>query len=317
MTIAQSRCNQHSGIVSFRDKERRSLCIISVNYNNARLLAECVVRSELALVGINHEFVLIDNASTDDSLQFLESRFENRDNVLVIKADANRGFGAGCNLGAEHANAEILWFLNSDAWLTDISGLREAIEYLARPDTGIVGTAARLASGTPCPQAGGELSFSYLFISSLRLGKLFRSLPAPLFQFLRRTRYIAPQTLRNYLDSFDHVRRESIYLSKSAGGASFLIRRATYLLLNGFDERFFLYDEDADLCARTINAHFKIYIAPKLVAMMFESATTSRLSWLRLKRIKKRSRVLLIEKHFVGLKRNILLLLTWITWPLL
>ena len=294
-----------------------TICIISVNYNNSRLLADCVEKSEHALATVPHEFVLVDNASTDDSLEVLHSRFANWANVRINQAKFNGGFGAGCNRGAAIARADILWFLNSDAWITDISGLREAIEYLAMPDTAIVGTAACLASGLPCPQAGGELSFSYLLLSSLRLGKLFRSLPPSLSRLIRRMRFFAPATLRRYFDSFGHTHRRSIYLSTSAGGASFLMRKEAYDALNGFDERFFLYDEDADLCARAVNARYQIYIQPRIVARMLESATTSRLPSLALKRIKKRSRTLLIQKHFAGLRKQTLLLLTALTWRLL
>jgi GT2 family glycosyltransferase len=291
--------------------------IISVNYNNARLLAECVRHSCAALEGIEYEMVLVDNCSTDDSYQFLQAHFSDRLNVRVVRSERNAGFGYGCNFGAKLAHAPVLWFLNSDAWIIDISGLPETLDYLRRSDTGLIGTAAYLPDGSPCPQAGGELSFTYFLLSSLRLGKLFRALPTPLGSLVKSTRNLAPITIRRYLESFDHGRQSSIYATQSAGGASFLIAGTTYEALHGFDERFFLYDEDGDLCARAIGADYKIYIQPRINVKMFASATTSKLPSLELKAIKRRSRVLLIKKHFTGFKKNILLIATALTWRLL
>jgi len=291
--------------------------IISVNYGNARLLAECVALSIATLGDLGFEYLLVDNVSPDDSYEFLKTHFRNDPRVRVVQTARNGGFGSGCNYGARLARSPVLWFLNSDAWIVRLEGLTEALQYLTRPETGLIGTAVALHDGTRVPQSGGQLSFTYLALSSFRLGKLFRMLPAPVARAASSAGVFAPRPLRGYLNSFSHADKANIFVAGSAGGGSFLIGRQTFHLLHGFDENFFLYDEDADLCARAIDAGYRIYVHPKIAVRMFPSATTSKMPSLELKRIKKRSRVLLITKHFSGWRRQVLRIVTSITWRLL
>lgn len=291
--------------------------IISVNYNNSRMLADCLDRSLEQLKAINYEIILVDNYSTDDSFEFLTERFSNNEAVKVVRSQHNGGFGYGCNYGAKLAISPVLWFLNSDAWIIDITGLSEALATAVRPDSGMVGTSAYLADGSPCPQGGGDISFVYLLLSSLKIGRLIRTLPSPIREFVTQLHVIFPGVGGRYLKSFGHVNERSIYQCQALGGASFLISKLVFDELNGFDEGFFLYDEDGDLAARAVKSGYKNYICPSIVIRMYLSATTSKLGNTELKRIKFQSRQRLIRKHFSGVKRSVLLLVTRLSWKTL
>ncbi len=291
--------------------------IITVNYNNAELLINVLQRTISALDALRYEIIVVENGSTDDSFRTLVQHFHAHPYIRVIASGRNGGFGSGCNTGAKYAKAPILWFLNSDAWVSSKAGLEQALELTRQESTGVVGTSVLLNDSTIAPQGGSDMSFSYFFVSSFRPGALFRRFPS----FLRRALlfFLAhlPGNMGRYARSFDHHEAKNAYLSRGVGGASFLVRANLYRTLEGFDEGFFLYDEDGDLCLRCIQLEKLNWIVPSLVANTYPSATTSKVPSLRLKLIKRKSRMRLIEKHFSGIRRRILLITTSITWRLL
>lgn len=291
--------------------------LITVNYNNADLLIEVLDRTLITLKGLEFEAIVVNNGSTDDSMQKLESRYSGDSKVRVIDSERNGGFGYGCNLGARCARSPILWFLNSDAWVSSSSGLDSALALAERPGTGMVGTSVLLDNMTPSPQGGSNMSFGYLLVSSFRPGAAFRALPQPLRQILQRFLRHLPGIFGQYAKSFHHHSVSKAYESRGVGGASFLIRASVFNRLNGFDEGFFLYDEDADLCLRCIELKLVNLIEPKVRVLTYPSATTSKLPSLKLKQIKRDSRFRLISKHFSGMQRHMLRTVTVLTWRLL
>jgi GT2 family glycosyltransferase len=295
----------------------RSFSIISVNYNNALLLVSVVNRTLATLSGHSFEIIIVDNDSTDGSLSLLRDRFADIPCVSVVGSGRNGGFGFGCNRGAAEARSDVLWFLNSDAWVSDSGGLEEALALCRRDPTGIVGTSVVYDDAKVSPQGGGDLSFSYLLISSFRLGALFRSLPEGLQKFMASLLRNWPGLFGRYARSLDHNTVRNRYQSLGVGGASFLIRRSVYSLLGGFDEGFFLYDEDGDLCIRCVEKGFVNWIDPRVVVHTYRSASTSKVPSLKLKKIKCESRLRLIDKHFSGGRRVLLRLVTVLTWRLL
>lgn len=94
---------------------KRDISIIIVNYNSGNLLYNCLesIKRELEC---NFETIVVDNNSTDNSI-LLCRNFENDPAFTIIRSAENLGFAKGCNLGAEHANGNILHFLNPDTQL--------------------------------------------------------------------------------------------------------------------------------------------------------------------------------------------------------
>jgi GT2 family glycosyltransferase len=306
----------HQSQNSFPDIKPQ-LSIISVNYNNGRLLSECIARTMEKLSNISYGIILVDNCSTDDSYEFLCQSFLHNKFVRVVKSDSNGGFGYGCNFGAKLATSPILWFLNSDAWILNPDGLTDVFVLLKNHDTGLVGSSVYLNDGSQSPQGGGDVSFFYLFLSSFRFGQLIRQLPVPIRTLITSRLIHLPTIVGRYFKSFQHAEAQSAYLTPSVGGASFLIKKSIYDALQGFDEGFFLYDEDGDLAVRATKAGYKNYVCPSLAIQTFVSATTSKLNKNHLKQIKLKSRLRLVNKHFSGFKRILLIVVTNLTWKLL
>lgn len=291
--------------------------IITVNYCNAELLIEVLDKTMQALNAYEYEVIIVDNCSSDTSLEILNQRYKDCKHVKVFPAPKNGGFGYGCNLGALNSSAEKLWFLNSDAWVSSAGGLERALRLLENADTGMVGTAVHLNDNTASPQGGGDMSFGYYLASSLRFGYHFRRLPKSIRNAILPILRNLPGIFGKYARSYSHASATNIYSSRGVGGASFLMSHATFNTLGGFDEGFFLYDEDSDLCLRSLKEQLINYIDPTVRVLTYPSATTSRVASPRLKRIKRSSRLSLIRKHFTGYRRLILTVVTHLTWRLL
>ena len=166
--------------------------------------------------------------------------------AIVIDAGYNLGFGAGCNLGAAHATTEFLLFLNPDARLgaATIDVLRS--DLTENPKAGATGPLLVDGEGT------AEIPRAVTLLDNAPA--MMKTVPSAL--------------------------TETGFLS----GAAFLIRRATFQQIGGFDEAIFLYLEDADLCLRLRRAGHTLRLVPE-ARVIHHPATSSppsrRSLWLR------------------------------------
>ncbi len=289
------------------------LSIISVNYNNPELLINCVEKTYAELKKIKEidfEFIIVDNYSTDNSLKILKEFEEKRMNLKLITSKKNGGFGYGCNLGAKYAKNENLWMLNSDAWVINFEQIKDLKLALSDKEIGLIGTSVLLNNGEPTPQGGGDYSFRYLLLSSLRAGFIYRSLPNIIKNLIKK--FI--KNKNNYINSMHHNNKVKPYYSEAIGGCSFIVKKSVFEKLEGFDEKFFLYDEDGDLSRRSINTGYKNIIFPTIIVKTINSSTTRKLPSIKLKLIKRKSRLRLIYKHYTFFKKYLLILLTELTW---
>jgi N-acetylglucosaminyl-diphospho-decaprenol L-rhamnosyltransferase len=192
---------------------RMDVSVITVTFNSAPCIAACV-ESVLAQRETAHEMIIVDNASTDNTLEVLTPL---AGRVRVIVNYRNAGFGTGCNQGARAGNGRFLLFLNPDASLPQADALRRLIHNMAAsPQWALCGT----------PEEG-------------------QARP-PL-----ETRYPGERHLRRPLPALPG--RIAWVL-----GASMFVRRSAFESVKGFDERFFLYCEEADLCLRLRQAGHEI-----------------------------------------------------------
>jgi len=206
------------------------LSIIIVNWNVRDLARKCVlsVKRELLLPVDEYEIVVLDNASGDGSAEMFRAELPE---VTLIESPVNLGFGAGCNKAYELTKGEFVLLLNPDTEVIDhaLDGLLGIMR--ARASAGIV--APRLvnedlsfqaASGGAFPTLG-NVAWNYLFLKNILPGS------------------IAPPTLFLEGDPQGLLRIDWV------SGASMLLRREA---IGGqiFDESFFMFGEDMDLCDR-------------------------------------------------------------------
>jgi len=201
------------------------LSVVVVNWNGAAYLGPCLA----SVRGAGRELIVVDNASRDASEALVRAEFPD---VRWLANDANLGFARAANRGLHAAHGRFVLFLNPDARAND-TAIAASISLLeARPEVGLVGVATRDASGALTPTV--EPFFS--------LWQLRRS-------WSRRVS--APQGPGPVEIDWCH-------------GAYFLGRRADLLALGGYDEAYFLYAEDMDLCFRVHGSGRSVVYLPQV-----------------------------------------------------
>ncbi len=208
------------------------VAVIIVNFNAGAHLRVCVESAAADLEGVPSEIVVVDNASSDGSAASGEHLL----GVTLVRNPGNVGFGAAVNQAARLTRARSLWLLNPDCRVHP-GAYRQLAATIARHDACAI-AAARLLNedGSVQASARGEPgAWTGLFGRHGLLTKLFpRSVAA-------RRNLPAAGLVETGVDSavVDWVM-----------GACMLIRRDRFDEVGGFDERYFLYWEDADLCRR-------------------------------------------------------------------
>lgn len=197
--------------------------------------------------------------------------------ILVDNNKINRGYAAGNNLGARQAKSEYLLILNPDTVV--FPGAIESLTHFldTHPKAGIVAPLLLNPTGQPYPLQGTrELTpFSGIFVLSF-----LNRIPNP----ISRRYWLA-----------DWNKKDSRQVSVVPGTA-FLIRRSLFNQIGGFDENFFLYFEEADLCRRVHNLGWEIYMLPAAKIIHHWGASTPRSR--RIQTIFNASRFYYFRKHF-------------------
>ncbi|MDB6060249.1 MAG: hypothetical protein JWM78_352 [Verrucomicrobiaceae bacterium] len=192
--------------------------VIVVNYNTARVVLDCV-RSALNQVSLTLEVIIVDNASTDGSQRALDT-LRIHDNVQLLLNRDNVGFGRANNQAYRQSRGRYIFLLNPDAIFKSSTDLLAMVEFMDRSSQcGLAGT--RILKN----EAGNE-------------SKPFHFYPGE--KFLRQKLPPMPGDIAWVL------------------GASMIIRREVYEAIKGFDEDYFLYAEEADLCMRIRQLGFSI-----------------------------------------------------------
>jgi N-acetylglucosaminyl-diphospho-decaprenol L-rhamnosyltransferase len=266
---------------------RPSLGIVIVSWNVRDLLKACLISLETQL-GPEDRVVVVDNASVDGTVEML--RGEHPSVILIANAD-NRGFTSGNNQGldalgvldgtgtdlAAPSPPELTMILNPDTELTEgaISTLINTL--MQHPGTGAVGPALVYGDGSPQP--------SRRRFPSLLTG-LVESTPAawhlPEAWVSRRYR-MEDQALA--AGPVDWVT-----------GAAILFRTEALAEAQGFDEGFFMYSEELDLCKRLHDAGWQIRFCPQAVIVHHEGKSSEQVVAMRHREFH-RSRVRYFRKH--------------------
>lgn len=257
--------------------EKPDVSVIVVNWNTRDDLRECLTSLQPSLhPGVQTEVIVVDNASWDDSVAMVKREFPE---VKIIENRLNEGFGKAHNRGAGIAQGRYLMLLNPDA-KAHPSALKELVAYAdAHPDIGILGPKVL--------NPDGSLQYSCRRFPVYEAG-LFRN------TFLGR---LFPQNrfVRDYMmTDFDHASTIEVdWLS----GCAMLIRREAWQQLGGFDEQFFMYCEDVDLCWRAHEAGWKVTYHPEAVVTHAIGRSTDRAVNAMIRQFH-RSHLLFFRKHY-------------------
>ena len=211
------------------------LSIVIVSYNVKYYLEQCLRSVMRATTRLQAEVWVVDNASTDGSVEYLQTRFPS---VHFVQNADNRGFSAANNQAIRQSQGEYVLLLNPDTIVGE-DVLEGCVAFLdAHPQAGAVGVRMLNADGSFAPESRRGVPTP--FTSFCKMSGLSRLFPMST---------VFGRYYMRYLDANEANRIEII------SGAFNMLRRKAIDHVGLLDERFFMYGEDVDLSYRLLQGH--------------------------------------------------------------
>jgi GT2 family glycosyltransferase len=230
------------------------LSIIIVNYNTKTLLENCLDSIVHETTDLHYEIVVIDNASTDGSQDMIREFYPR---VTLQRNEENVGFSRANNQGCRISHGDYLLFLNSDTLVRD-GAILTMLNYLkTNRDVGIVGPKIVNPEGRPT-----RSYMRFLDVKSLFLGSKY-------FSWL-----IDTEKYRLHYDTYDF---SSVQTVPWLSGACLMMKRHVFQEAGCFDENYFLYLEDMDLCMQVKKLGYSnIYLPSAEIVHFFGGSSESK-----------------------------------------
>lgn len=259
-----------------RDNKKRktTLSIIIVNYQVKKELFTCISSIINSNPKTAYEIIVVDN----DEKKSIDKELKKKFPKVVYIPNENKGFGQGNNLGAKFAKGDFLFFLNPDTTVFSKT-IDSLVDFLHKHlDTAIVSPLLLGQDGQPYQQGSLELNPTRGIFALSFVNKIFSTNPI---------------SKKYFLQDWD---RKSIKEVDVAPATAFVIRKSVFEKVDGFDERFFLFFEEFDLCKGVKELGWKIYITPLAKASHVWGASTKQRH--DIKSIFEKSRFYYFRKHF-------------------
>jgi len=240
---------------------------IVLNYKTAEMTIEAAAAARIAMAGLPGEIVIVDNDSQDGSFEIIKSHVAAAgwDRTRVIQSAVNGGYGAGNNVGiraglSDGGRPDFIYILNSDAF-PQPDAIKVLYNHLiANPKIGFAGS---FIHGDDGVQHTTTFRFPSIFSEiegAIRFGPVTR-------------------LLRNYRVPVDNL--DETGPVDWLAGASLMMRQDVLDQIGLFDETFFLYFEETDLCRRARNVGYEVVFLRESVVMHLGSVSTGMKTWAR------------------------------------
>ena len=216
--------------------------IVIVNYNTKDLILQCLQSIYENTVGVDFEIIVVDNASEDDSCVSIKEKFPK---VTIVESNYNLGFGKANNVGAKLALGNFLFLLNSDTILIEnsIKILKDYFENSNDSKVGVVG--CKLLDTDKNPHISyGNFPSIYQELFEFGLSKIFR-------------KYYSEKLSISVIDKGTQIKEVDFIM-----GADMFLKKSIFDYVGGFDEDFFLYYEETEICFRLNRLGYKIIWNP-------------------------------------------------------
>jgi GT2 family glycosyltransferase len=261
-------------------KLKIDVSIIIVNYNSTEFLKNCLDSIEKFTTGINFEIIVVDNNSTTNDIDEL---LKNYDGIHFVKNNANRGFGAANNQGAEVAKGKYILLLNNDTILFENS-IKKVFDFAeALEGENIIG--CKLLNEDKSIQ---KSVYDFPNLLSVFTSNFFFYLLFP------KSKYFNKYHLMN--KGISRITEVDVVT-----GAFIFMSHKTCEVLGGFDERFFFYMDDTDLCYRLKQNNGKVIYFPETSIIHLKGKSAKGESWFKNK-YQSISTIKFFQKHFFGLE---------------
>jgi len=230
----------------------KDLSIIIVSYNTASITLSCLKRIFSSLKknkNLSFEIIVVDNGSTDNSVKKIEKLKLKELNLTIIKNKRNLGYAKANNQGLKDAKGNFILFLNSDVLVEKIDWIKLFDFFRKNKNIGALTVKIKLKNGKI--DWASHRGFPTLWRSVcyfFRLEKFFASIP------------LLNKIFGGY--HLTHLNLDKVHEVEAISGAFFLTKKSILDKLKGFDEQFFMYGEDLDLCLRIKKLGYQIIYYP-------------------------------------------------------
>lgn len=209
--------------------------VVIVNFNGRHFLKRCL-NTLMDTIYPEYEIIIVDNASTDGSLEDIELTFGENPRIKIVKNTKNLGHAEGCNIGARMTNSQYIVFLDSDiefetkSWLSELVNAMENNSKIGLAQAKIV-----LAEDKRC--------LDYVCFAIDALGTWAAT----------------------YGSKEENINKNFEIFAASSGCC--IIRRDVFDQVGGFDADYFIYDDDTDISLRTRLLGYKVMFIPSAVVL--------------------------------------------------
>jgi GT2 family glycosyltransferase/lipopolysaccharide/colanic/teichoic acid biosynthesis glycosyltransferase len=258
--------------------------VLIVSYNVKQYIIHCIDSIKKSDYTGQIEIIVIDNNSFDGSLDAIKSKIKD---VICIQNDVNVGFGKAINQVAKVATGEYFLILNPDTIIEE-STISTFVNYLSENSAvGMVGP--KIVNSDGSLQKGSKRSFPTIGVALPKLIGLDNIFP--------KSKWAGRYNL-NYLNP------DEIHKVDAISGSCMFIRSKLFNKIGGFDERFFMFGEDLDLCFQVYQQKFNVHYLPTTHIMHYQGESVKSAPYDSLNAFYQ-AMILFSEKHF-SKGRNIL-----------
>ena len=241
-----------------------NLSVVIVTYRVLPFLEQCLSALKFALGNTNAEIIVVNNQGGDASDELIQQHFSN---VQLISLPDNIGFAKACNIGWRRSTGKHILFLNPDTLITSRS-IQASIELLEQNErNGAVGVRMIDGSGKFLPES--KRSFPTIQSAFFKLSGL-----ANLFKH--------SNTFNAY--ATPHIEEKSIHEVEVLAGAFMMVKKKVLEQVDGFDESYFMYGEDIDLCKKITEDGYHLLYLGEASILHFKGESSRKMGWLHVKR---------------------------------
>ena len=229
----------------------KTIAVCIINYGTGDLLRECL---HSVLIQNPDEIIVVDNASTDNSVEMMKAEFPS---IPLIALEKNVGFGAASNRGIKNCRSEHILLLNADTMMKPGS-LQALNRYLeTHPHVSMIGPRVLNPDGT------------------LQTSCFYYPTPPHVFLYISGFYQLIPRLPILKKWSLQKAVSKKAMAVPWVLGAALAFRREAFEILGGFDESFFLYFEEVDLCYRLFLQGKQIHFVPEAEVVHIGGASTA------------------------------------------
>lgn len=232
------------------------LSIIIINYNVKEFLQNLLHSIEKATSNISTEIIIVDNASDDGSVELIKQRFPS---CKLISNNENLGFGKANNQALKIATGKYFLLINPDSIVSEDTFDKMIIFFEKNPWAGLAGCKILNPDGTL--QLACRRSYPGPWTSFCKVTGLSNLFPG--------SKIFARYNL-TYLDE------NKTYEVDAISGSFMMMKKEVYDKVGGFDEEFFMYGEDLDLCYRIKSAGYKVFYVHSTQVIHYKGESTKR-----------------------------------------